>query len=86
MLKHAVRIVVAGHAALALHRLAYVGEDVHARGVHPDEKRLVRLGLLLDERLRCRRGFVVDGFHALGVQGTSVLNLAVGKTVDHTAW
>ena len=46
MLDHAVGVFVAGHAALALHRLAHVGEDVHAGGVHPGEERLAGLDLL----------------------------------------
>ncbi|MNL07918.1 hypothetical protein D3C87_1286170 [compost metagenome] len=60
-----------------------MGEDVHARGVHPDEKRLVGLGLFLDEGLRSGRGFVVDGFHALAGQRAGVFDLAVGVAVDH---
>ena len=83
MLKHAIGVLVAGHTTLALHRVAHVGKDVHARGVHPHKKRLVGLGLLFDELLRGRGGFVVDGFHALGGQGPGVFNLAVGKTVDY---
>ncbi|MNQ82522.1 hypothetical protein D3C85_975740 [compost metagenome] len=85
MLDHAIGVIVAGHAALALHRLAHVGEQVHAGGVHPDEERLVRLGLFLDERLRGGGGFVVDGFHALGVQRAGVFDLAIGEAVDHAA-
>ncbi|MNV12344.1 hypothetical protein D3C71_1029420 [compost metagenome] len=85
MFKHAIGVIVAGHAALALHRIAHVGEQMHACGVHPDEERFVRLGLLLDERLRRRRSFIVDGFHALGGQRTGVFDLAVGEAVDHTA-
>ena len=83
MLKHAIGVVVAGHTTLALHGIAHVGKQVHARSVHPDEKRLVGFGLLFDERLCGCRRFVVDGFHALGSQGAGVFNLAVGKTVDH---
>ncbi|MNP03154.1 hypothetical protein D3C76_950290 [compost metagenome] len=58
---------------------------MHAGGVHPDEERLVRLGLLLDERLRGGGGFVVDGFHALGGQRAGVLDAAVGVGMDHPA-
>ena len=83
MLKHAIGVLVAGHTTLALHRVAHVGKDVHARGVHPHKKRLVGLGLLFDKCLRRRGGFIVDGFHALGGQGPGVFNLAVGKTVNH---
>ena len=59
---------------------------MHACSVHPDEKRLVGLGLLLDERLRCGGGFVVNGFHALRRQRAGVFYLAIGKTVNHTPW
>ena len=48
-LDHAVGILVAGHAALPAHRVAHVGEDVHAREVHPGEERLAALHLLVHE-------------------------------------
>ena len=79
MLDHAVGVLVAGHAALAAHRRAHVGEDVHARGVHPDEERLARLHLPLHEVDGGGRRLVVDRLHALAGQRAGVLGLAVGE-------
>jgi hypothetical protein len=67
VLDHAVGIFVARHPALPAHRLAGMGEDVHAGGVHPDEERL--LGLDLPTHVvdgGCGR-LVVDRLHPLAV-------------------
>ena len=58
---------------------------MHARGVHPDEERLVVLGVLVDVVQRRAHGLVVDRFHALGGEGAGVLDLAVGRGLDHAA-
>ncbi|MNX32731.1 hypothetical protein D3C86_629430 [compost metagenome] len=83
MLPHAVGIIVAGHAALALVLGPDVREQVHARGVHPQEERLVVLAVLVQVVQRRAHRFVVDGLHALGGQGAGVLDLAVGRRLDH---
>ena len=85
MLEHPIGVFVAGHAALAAHRRAHVGEDVHARGVHPDEERLTRLHLPLHEVDGGGRGFVVDRLHALAGQRAGILGLAVSVAVQHAA-
>lgn len=77
VLEHAVSIVVARHAALALHGWANMGKGVHAGGVHPDEEGLVGLDLFLHEVDGGLGGFVVYGLHALAVERARVLDLAV---------
>jgi hypothetical protein len=51
MLNHAVGVIIAGHAALALHRIAQMNKRAHVGDVHPDKERLAVLGLFFDERL-----------------------------------
>ena len=85
VLDHAVGIVVAGHAALALHLRADVGEDVHPRRVHPGEERRAGVVLALHEVDRGGGRLVVDRLHALGGQRAGVLDLAVGGRLEHAA-
>ena len=49
--------------------------EVHVRGVEPDEERLARVVLALDEILGRGDEFVVAGFHALLGQRAGVLDL-----------
>src|SRR5208282_5760571 len=58
-----VRRLPASRLSLAL-RLG-VGEEMHVRGVEPDEERLARVVLALDEISRRGDEFVVAGLHAL---------------------
>ena len=76
MLDHAVGMNALAGLADAL-RLE-MGEDMHAGRVEPDEERLVRPVLAVDEVLGRREELLVDGFHALGVERPGVLDLAVG--------
>ena len=66
-----------------------VGEDVHARGVPPEEERLVRLLGFLQVVERGRRDLVVDGLHALLAERAGVFDLLravlVGPAMDHAA-
>ena len=65
-------------------RLADVGEDMHAREVHPHEEGLLRLDLAINEIHAGGRGFIVNGFHPLfDIERASVRDLAIGKTVNH---
>ena len=60
---------VARHTALSLRSRPHVGENVHAREVHPDEERLSALACLVMKSKQAAGGFIVDGFHALSVSG-----------------
>src|SRR5262249_23199553 len=53
---------------------SHVRAEVHARGIHPAEKRFVRLSLPLDKIDGGCRSLVIDRFHALLIEGTRVLN------------
>src|SRR5262245_58328460 len=68
-------IGIASESRHALRLLLQVREDVHASGVEPAEERLVALGVLLDELEAGVEDFLVDGFHALDVERTGVLDL-----------
>src|ERR1700753_4314114 len=72
-------------AGLAERLFLQVREDVHAGRIEPDEERIVRLGLTADENLGRTEELSVPRFHALGIQRTRVLDLAVGGRLDHTA-
>ncbi|MNP36930.1 hypothetical protein D3C76_1303500 [compost metagenome] len=83
MFEHTVGIFIARHAALAFHRVADMGERMHACGIHPDEEWFVSFGLFLNEVDGGLGGLVIDGFHALAVQCARIFDLAIGVTVDH---
>ena len=82
-------VVVALAVALALVLGGRVGAEMHAGGVVPEEERLLRLVLLVDEFQRALRDFVVDRFHPLLRQRAGVLDglaaLAVGLAMQHAA-
>ena len=83
VLDHAVG--VDADARLAQRLLLQMREDMHARRIEPHEERLLSLDLALDEVLAGREEFLVDGLHALGVERTGVLDLAIGVGMDHAA-
>ena len=60
-------------------------EDMHARGIHPDEEWLSRLDLFAHESDRPVRRLVVNRLHALDVERPAVLDLAAGVGVDDAA-
>ncbi|MCY1498193.1 hypothetical protein D9M68_321760 [compost metagenome] len=62
-----------------------MGEQMHARRVHPGEERFLRLRLFLDELHRRGGRLVVDRFHAFAVERAGVLHLAVGEGMQHAA-
>ena len=74
VLDHAVGILIPRHAALPDHRRPHMREDVHARGVHPGEERLVGLRLPRHEVDGGSRSLVVDRLHPLAVERTGVLD------------
>ena len=85
VLDHAIGVLVAGHAALALHGRLHMGEGVHAGGVYPAEERPVDPNLPLHE-IHGRIGrLVVDGLHPLAVQRTRVLDAAVARGPEEAA-
>ena len=60
-----------------------MGEGMHAGGVHPGEERLARRVLALHEVDRGGRRLVVDRLHALAVERSGILDLAVGGRPEH---
>src|SRR3972149_1330371 len=72
-------------AGLASRLLLQVREDVHARGVPPEEERLVRLLGALNEVERLSRDFSVHRLPALLRQRAGVDDLAASEAVNHAA-
>ena len=58
--------------------------DVHAGGVVPDEKRLIRRMRPVHEIKRKLGDFFIDGFHTLHVQRAGILDLAVCDGMNDT--
>ena len=69
-------------ACLALGFLFEVGEDVHAGGVPPKKKRLVRLCSTLHEVDRLLGNLLIDRLHAFLGEWSRVLDPAICKAVD----
>ena len=84
MLDHAVRVFVLARNASQL--VLYVRAEMHTGTVPPDEPGFAGRMLAIDEIERSRDGLVVHRFHALLRQRTGVLDLAVGRGPDDTAW
>src|SRR3974377_2132777 len=61
-------------AGLAKRFRLEVGEDVHSRGIEPDEERLARLGVGIDELHRGAEELLVDCWHALGRERPGILD------------
>jgi hypothetical protein len=61
-------------------------EDVHPCKVHPHKERLVRLHLLVHKVHGGVGCLIVDRLHALDVQRPRILDLAVCKGMNNTAW
>src|SRR5215471_10733048 len=59
---------------LPLRREFEMREDMHARGVEPDEERLAILVGLVHDLERAVEELLVHGLHTLGVEGASVLD------------
>ena len=83
VLDHAIGIDA--QACLAFGFLLQVREDVHARGVPPEKKWLVRLLGALHEVKRPGGDFLVDRLHALLGQRAGVGDASVGEAVDDAA-
>jgi len=81
MFYHAVGIFILTRDAAQF--LLHVGTKVHAGTVPPTEEGFTRLGLALNEVNGGIYGFIIHGLHAFFGQGAGVLDLAVGRGLDH---
>ena len=83
MLDHSVGINAKTCFAIGL--FFEVREDVHARGVPPEEKRLVLLLGALQEINSLFRHLLVDGLHALFREGPGVFDTTIREAMNHAA-